>query len=66
MGWEIAVRGALSTISELIWEIVNSVGQGNFSLVREKSENFKNLWPPGVATMFSIMKMFTLNVANLI
>ena len=44
MGWGIAVRGALSTISELIWEIVNSVGQGNFSMVREKSENFKNLW----------------------
>ena len=57
MGWGIAVRGALSTISELIWEIVNSVGQGK---VREFQK------PLAVATMFSIMKMFTLNVANLI
>ena len=43
MGWGIVVRGALSTISEIIWEIVSSVDKGNFSLVKEKSENFKNL-----------------------
>ena len=28
----------------IICEIVNSVGQGNFTFVREKSENFRNLW----------------------
>jgi len=30
--------------SEAICEIVNSVGQGNFTFVREKSGNFKHLW----------------------
>ena len=44
-----AVREGLSVISRLIWEIVNSVGQGNFTFVRKKSGNFRNidwLWQP--------------------
>ena len=28
----------------IICEIVNSVGQGNFTFIREKSGNFRNLW----------------------
>ena len=44
-----AVRGALSTISGLIWEIDNSVGQGNFSL-SGKSQRISK--PMAVATMF--------------
>ena len=28
----------------IICEIVNSVGQGNFTFVREESGNFRNLW----------------------
>ena len=43
-----AVRGGLSPLSGLIWEIVNSVGQGNFTFVWKKSGkghgNFRNLW----------------------
>ena len=39
-----AVRGAWRPLSGLICEIVNSVGQGNFTFVREKSGNFKHLW----------------------
>ena len=38
-----ALRGALGPLSGLICEIVNSVGQGNFTFVRKKSGNFKNL-----------------------
>ena len=38
------MSGALSPSSGIICEIVNSVGQGNFTLVRKKSGNFKNLW----------------------
>ena len=40
----IAVRGGWRPLSGLICEIVNSVGQGNFTFVREKSGNFKHLW----------------------
>ena len=39
-----AVRGGWRPLSGLICEIVNSVGQGNFTFVREKSGNFKHLW----------------------
>ena len=40
------MRGMLSPLSGLICEIIifNSVGQGNFTFVREKSGNFRNLW----------------------
>jgi len=38
------VNGALSHLSGVICEIVDSVGQGNFTFVRKKSGNFKNLW----------------------
>ena len=46
-GWMMAERVALSPLSGLICEIVNSVGQGNFTVVRkrqEKSGDFRNLW----------------------
>ena len=36
-GWVMAERVALSPLSELICEIVNSVGQGNFTVVRKKA-----------------------------
>ena len=39
-----AVMGGWRPLSGLICEIVNSVGQGNFTFVREKSGNFKHLW----------------------
>ena len=39
-----AARGGWRPLSGLICEIVNSVGQGNFTFVREKSGNFKHLW----------------------
>ena len=38
-----AVRGALNPLPGLICEILNSVGQGNLTFVREKSGNFRNL-----------------------
>ena len=38
-----AVRGGWRPLSALMCEIVNSVGRGNCSFVREKSGNFKNL-----------------------
>ena len=41
MGGECGCEGALSG---LICEIDNSVGQGNFAFVKEKSGNFRNLW----------------------
>ena len=44
MDEEDAVRGALSPLSGLICEIINSVGQGNFTFVLKKSGNFRNLW----------------------
>ena len=37
------MNGALSPLSGVICEIVDSVGQGNFTFVRKKSGNFKNL-----------------------
>ena len=36
--------GRDSCEGSIICEIVNSVGQGNFTFVREKSGNFRNLW----------------------
>ena len=36
-GWVMAERVALSPLSGLICEIVNSVGQGNFTVVRKKA-----------------------------
>ena len=47
MGGEDGCEGRLEAIIR-ICEIVNSVGQGNFTFVREKSGNFK---PMAVATM---------------
>ena len=45
MAVRMAVREELSLLSGLIiCEIVNSVGQGNFTFVRKKSGNFKHLW----------------------
>ena len=38
------MNGALSPLSGVICEIVDSVGQGNFTFVRKKSGNLKNLW----------------------
>ena len=43
-GWVMAERVALSPLSGLICEIVNSVGQGNFTVVRKKAGDFRNLW----------------------
>ena len=37
-----AVRGAFSPLSRLIFEIVYSIGQENFTFVRKKSGNFRN------------------------
>ena len=39
-----AVREGLSPSLSLMCEIVNSVGQGNFTFVEKKSGNFRNLW----------------------
>ena len=45
MAVRMAVREELSLLSGLIiCEIVNSVGQGNFTFVRKKSGNFRNHW----------------------
>ena len=43
-----AVRGVLRTLSGLSFEIVYSLGQENFTFVRKKSGNFRNLclWQP--------------------
>ena len=40
------MRGVLSPLSGIICEVIifNSVGLGNFTVVREKSGNFRNLW----------------------
>ena len=38
-----AVRGGWRPLSGLISEIVNSVGQGNFTFVREKSEKSQGI-----------------------
>ena len=53
-----AVRGGWRPLSGLICEIVNSVGQGNFTFVREKSGNFKHLWLWQPCFNFSFDKMF--------
>ena len=39
-----AVRGGWRPLSGLICEIVNSVGQGNFTFVREKSQGISNTY----------------------
>ena len=48
MGGEDGCEGGWRPLSGLICEIVNSVGQGNFTFfqgkVRERSGNFKHLW----------------------
>jgi len=44
MGEEDAVRGGLNPLSGLICEIVNSAGKVDFTFVRKKSGNFRNLW----------------------
>jgi len=54
-----AARGSWRPLSGLICEIVNSVGQGNFTFVREKSGNFKHLWL-WQPCYWSIYKMFVL------
>ena len=41
---KMAVRGELSPLSGLICATVNSVSQGNFTFVRKKVRNFRNLW----------------------
>ena len=78
MAVRMAVREELSLLSGLIiCEIVNSVGQGNFTFVRKKSGNFRNhwLWQPclmrgiytvgvGVDLMFNILKKTTTTTAN--
>ena len=67
-----AVRGGWMPLSGLICEIVNSVGQGNFTFVREKSGNFKHLWlwqpcysfPPFIKELLS-GKTLTLSVLQI-
>ena len=41
---DIAVRGESSPLSGIICATLNSVSQGNFTLVRKKVRNFRNLW----------------------
>ena len=45
-----AVRGGCRSLSRLICEIVNLVGQGNYIFLSKKLGNFRNLWlwQPGV------------------
>ena len=50
-------NGCEGRASGLICEIVNSVGQGNFILVREKSGNFRNLFV-AVAIMYNVTNSF--------
>ena len=38
-----AVRGAVNPLSGLICEIVNSVGQGNFTFARKKSGKIQGI-----------------------
>ena len=78
MAVRMAVREELSLLSGLIiCEIVNSVGQGNFTFVRKKSGNFRNhwLWQPclmrsiytvgvGVDLIFNILKKTTTTTTN--
>ena len=49
--------GCEGRASGLICEIVNSVGQGNFIFVREKSGNFRNLLV-AVAVMYNVTNSF--------
>ena len=41
---DMAVRGELSPLSGIICAPLNSVSQGNFTFVRKKVRNFRNLW----------------------
>ena len=50
-------NGSEGRASGLICEIVNSVGQGNFIFVREKSGNFRNLFV-AVAVIFNVTNSF--------
>ena len=52
-----AVRGGWRPLSGLICEIVNSVGQGNFTFVREKSgksQGISNTYGCGNHVLFSV------------
>ena len=51
-GWVMAERVALSPLSGLICEIVNSVGQGNFTVVRKRQGKVRGFQKPlAVATI---------------
>ena len=50
-------NGCEGRASGLICEIVNSVGQGNFIFVREKSGNFRNLFV-AVAVIYNVTNSF--------
>ena len=53
-----AVRGGLSPLSRLIFEIVYSIGQGNFTFIREKSGKVREFQKPlPVATMIYMVLM---------
>ena len=41
---DMAVRGESSPLSGIICASLNSVSQGNFTFVRKKVRNFRNLW----------------------
>ena len=41
---DMAVRGESSPLSGIICATLNSVSQGNFTFVRKKVRNFRNLW----------------------
>ena len=41
---DMAVRGESSPLSGIICAPLNSVSQGNFTFVRKKVRNFRNLW----------------------
>ena len=51
-GWMMAERVALSPLSGLICELVNSVGQGNFTVVRKRQGKVRGFQKPlAVATI---------------
>ena len=50
-------NGCEGRASGLICEIVNSVSQGNFIFVREKSGNFRNLFV-AVAIIYNVTNSF--------
>ena len=64
-GWVMAERVALSPLSGLICEIVNSVGQGNFTVVRKRQGKVRGFQKPlAVATIyvywhFLVARIFT-------